>query len=97
MEPIDPASATAMNSSAKIINEYEAIDCIVGIQIGTAMTRRKKTAGNKSDSGTLVRAPISATKSLKKGMALETKNAMTDKVKVKISHRILGLLFKPHQ
>lgn len=72
------------------------MESLVGHQMDICLTRRKNTAGSNNVKGTLVRAPINATKSLKKGTALETKKAMTAMTPVSIIHRTFGRLFNPN-
>ena len=51
---------------------------------------RYKIAGSVNDSGTLVKAPISATRSLKKGMAFETMQEDSDTTNVMPNQRMEG-------
>lgn len=55
---------------------YDPISLVEGQNAAAPTTLRWKTAGKSNVSGTLVKAPISATRSSKKGIALATKNAL---------------------
>ena len=90
MELIEPDSEAPMNKEAKISSANELRARFVGNQIGSFKYCLEKIAGKCKLRGTLVKAPINATKSLKKGTAFATMNAVTARIKVNNIHLCFG-------
>jgi hypothetical protein len=76
-----------MKTTANTSSEYEHSESCVGFQMGTVMYLRQKTAGSNKVSGTEVSAPMRATKSWKKGIALATVYAAVAMRHVRMSQR----------
>ena len=72
MEYNEPIVAVTTKTTEKYTKAMDHMESVVGHHSGTDKCLRQKMAGNRSVSGTDVKAPIKATKSVKKGMALAT-------------------------
>lgn len=83
MECTDPTNAVTMKSTEKVTNPKESKLLLAGVHNGTPFTFRWKTAGRSKVKGTLVSAPMNATRSLKNGMEFATTNALAAVMAVK--------------
>jgi hypothetical protein len=90
IDPSAPTNPTNKKTSESTRIVYDASERSVGSQIGIFQVRRCNTSGSVKVNGILVSAPISASKSLKKGTALATMYDEMDKMSVMYNQRRRG-------
>lgn len=87
----EPTVAVTAKTREKYTKAADQMESFVGHHSGTDKCLRQKMAGNRSVSGTDVKAPTKATKSVKNGMAFATVYAVIAMSAVSTTQRMAGL------